>query len=52
MSLKELDKKGFFVFAGRECRKLVGGVGNPENFPVLLIRIIRKDSDEIKFKAI
>lgn len=48
--LNDLDNKGFFVFAGRECRKLVGGVGNPESFPVLLIRIIRKDSNEIKFK--
>lgn len=51
-NLTEMDKKGFWVFAGRECRKLVGGVGNPENFPVLLIRIIRKDSNEIKFKSI
>lgn len=51
-NLKELDKKGFFIFVGRESRKLVGGVGNPEDFPVLLIRIIRKDSDEINYKSI
>lgn len=46
-NIKELDSKGFWVFVGKENRKLVGGVVNPEGFPVVLIRLIRKDSEEI-----
>lgn len=46
-SIKELEKAGFWVFVGIENRKLTGGVGNPENFPVFLMRIVRKDSSDI-----
>lgn len=46
-SIKELDGAGFWVFAGKENQKLVGGIGNPTLFPVLIMRIVRKDSSEI-----
>ena len=46
-NIKKLDSKGFLVFVGKGNRKLVGDVGNPEGFPVVLIRLIRKDSEEI-----
>jgi DNA-binding Xre family transcriptional regulator len=34
-SIKELERAGFWVFVGIENRRLTGGVGNAENFPVL-----------------
>lgn len=46
-SIKELDRAGFWVFVGNENRRLTGGIGNPENFPVFLLRIVRKDSSNI-----
>lgn len=46
-SIQELDDAGFWVFAGKENQKLVGGIGNPTLFPVLIMRIVRKDSSEI-----
>lgn len=46
-SIKELDDAGFGVFAGKENQKLVGGIGDPTLFPVLIMRIVRKDSSEI-----
>ena len=46
-NLKELDDAGFWVFVGKENRKVTGGVGSPEMFPVLIVRIVRKDSNEI-----
>ena len=46
-SIKELDDAGFWVFAGKENQKLVGGIGDPTLFPVLIMRIVRKDSSEI-----
>lgn len=45
--IKELEDAGLWVFAGKEDRKLVGGIGNPTVFPCLIIRILRMDSDEI-----
>lgn len=45
--IKELDNAGFWVFVGKENRKLTGGIGLPEICPTLLIRIVRKESDEI-----
>ncbi len=45
--LRELDDSGFWVFVGKENRKVTGGVGGSENFPVLIVRIVRKDSNEI-----
>lgn len=41
-NLKELDNAGFWVFVGKENRKVTGGVGSPEMFPVLIVRIVRK----------
>lgn len=46
-SIKELDDAGFWVFAGKENQKLVGGIGDPTLFPVLSMRIVRKESSEI-----
>lgn len=46
-SIKELDDAGFWVFAGKENQKLVGGIGDPTLFPVLIMRIVRKNSSEI-----
>lgn len=45
--IKELDVAGFWVFVGVEKQMLTGGRGNSDLFPVLLIRIIKKDSNEI-----
>ena len=46
-NVKELDRIGFGVFAGIENRKLTGGQGNSDNFPVLLMRIVNKENFEI-----
>ena len=46
-SIKELDEAGFWVFVGRENQKIVGGLGNPTAFPVLIMRIVRKDNKQI-----
>jgi hypothetical protein len=45
--IKKLDEAGFWVFIGKENRILKGGIGKPEDFPVLLLRIVRKTSNEI-----
>lgn len=46
-SIKEIENAGFYVFAGVENSQLIGGIGEPQNFPVLLIRIVKTDSEEI-----
>ena len=45
--IKELDAAGFWVFVGKENCILTGGHGAPEAFPTLVIRIVRKESEEI-----
>lgn len=45
--IEELEKIGFWVFVGIENRKLTGGKGKADNFPVLLMRIVKKDNSEI-----
>lgn len=46
--IKRLDNFDFWVFAARETRKMVGGVKKcPEEFIVLLLRVVRKNNDEI-----
>lgn len=45
--IRELDNAGFWVFVGKENRNPIGGFGSPEICPTLLIRIVRKESDEI-----
>lgn len=46
-NIKELDRAGFWVFVGKENRVVTGGIGSPEAFPVFIMRVVRKDSDEI-----
>lgn len=46
-SIKELDDAGFWVFVGKENRKVTGAIQGAEMFPVLIVRIIKKDSKEI-----
>lgn len=46
-SIKELDRAGFWVFIGKEKRVVTGGIGSPGTFPVFIMRIVRKDSEEI-----
>lgn len=46
-NIKELDAAGFWVFTGRKNQKLVGGIQKEMIFPVLIMRIVRKDSQEI-----
>ena len=46
--IKQLDAFGFWPFVAQETRKLTGGVKKaPENFIVLLLRVVRKSSKEI-----
>lgn len=45
--IKELERIGFWVFVGIENRKLTGGKGEADDFPVLLMRIVKKENDEI-----
>ncbi len=47
-AIKEIEEKGFWIFANEENCKLVGGTSNtPENFPILYIRLVHKDNEEI-----
>jgi len=46
--IQEVEQNGFFVFAGREIQILEGGVSDePSNWPVVLVRILRNDNNEI-----
>lgn len=45
--LRELEEAGFWVFGGRETRRLEGGVGPPSAFPVAILRVARSTSPEI-----
>lgn len=46
--LRELERSGFFVFGGREIRFLEGGIQpEPSNWPVAILRVLRKESQEI-----
>ena len=46
-SIKELDRAGFWVFIGKENRVVTGGIGSPSAFPTFIMRVVRKDSNEI-----
>lgn len=46
-SIEELEKIGFWVFVGMENCKLKDFKGKVDNFPVLLMRIVKKDNPEI-----
>lgn len=46
-SLSELSNVDIWVFAARENRIVTGGVGTPDNFPVLIIRILNSNNESI-----
>ena len=47
-SLRELEESGFFVFGGREVRLIEGGIQpEPSNWPIAILRVLRKDNQEI-----
>lgn len=45
--VRELEEAGFFVFCGREVRRIEGGVRGPAPFPVSIIQVLRKTNPEI-----
>lgn len=45
--LEELHRAGFWVFGGREVRRLEGGVGSPSAFPVAILHVLKADNPEI-----
>lgn len=45
--ITELEETGSWVFGARELRILEGGVGEPVNFPVVILRVLRKTNQEI-----
>lgn len=46
-SIKELENEGFWVFVGKEDKKLSKSEGHLEEIPIFLVRIVKKDSNEI-----
>ncbi|MBN2588443.1 MAG: HNH endonuclease [Sedimentisphaerales bacterium] len=52
-SLRELEESGFFVFGGREVRILEGGIQpDPSNWPIAILRVLRKENQEIITKKL
>jgi hypothetical protein len=45
--LEQLEQAGFWVFGGREVRRLEGGVGSPSAFPVAILEVLRAENPEI-----
>jgi hypothetical protein len=45
--IKELEEAGLLVFGGREIRRIEGGEGGPEPFPVVFINVTRKTNPSI-----
>ena len=45
--LDQLHEAGFWVFAGRDVRRVEGGVGGPAPLPIAVVRVIRDDNPEI-----
>ncbi len=45
--LQDLAQAGFWVFGGREVRRLEGGVAAPSPFPVAILQFLRKSNPEI-----
>ena len=45
--IKELDKAGFWLFLAIEKRVVTGGIGKPECFPTVLVRVVRKGNPDI-----
>lgn len=46
-TLKELEDAGFFVFGGREVQVLEGGHEDPSNWPMTILRVLRKTNESI-----
>lgn len=46
-TLKELEKAGFFVFGAREMQLIEGGEGPSADWPVAILRVVRKTNEEI-----
>lgn len=46
-SIAELEQAGFWVFVGVDNKRLIDRQGSSEEFPILIIRVVRKDSSEI-----
>lgn len=46
--LNELEELGWLVFGGREIQVLEGGLGEPTNWPISILHVVRKDSPSIK----
>lgn len=45
--IKVLKEKGILIFCGVEQRLVAGGVLTPQNFPTVLVRIVRNNDDSI-----
>jgi len=46
-SVSELSDADIWIFAARENRIVTGGMGIPENFPVLILRILNSNNESI-----
>ncbi|MBM4310424.1 MAG: HNH endonuclease [Deltaproteobacteria bacterium] len=47
-TIKELEELGFYVFGAKEVRAITGGNSeNPVNWPLSIIRVVRKTNPEI-----
>ena len=45
--LQNIEQAGFWVFGGREVRRLEGEATAPSPFPVAILQVLRKDNPEI-----
>lgn len=46
--LNDLEELGWLVFGGREMQVLEGGLSEPTNWTISILRVVRKDSQAIK----
>lgn len=46
-SIEKLDRSNIWVFAARENRIITGGVSTDDNFPVLILRLLKRDNVSI-----
>jgi len=46
-SLRELEDAGFFVFGAREIQLIEGGIGGSSDWPVAILRVLRKTNESI-----
>jgi len=45
--LRELEDAGFWVFGGREIQVMEGGLGRPQDWPMAIVRVMRKTNEAI-----